>query len=273
MSTTETVDGLVVTRRQVAFRGGTITVVEAGQGPRIGYLHGMVGLPAHGLAPLVAELARDHTVVAPALPGFSGSSYCDDLRVQFDWVVALSEIVDLAGLLGAPVVASSVGAMLALELAAVRPEAFSKLVLLAPLGLWDADEPVADAFATTLSEQRLILSPNRASTAPVFEEDPTVSDPAEKIEQGISRYLSRTSAASLVWPIPEHGLDLRIHLVRCPVTLVWGEEDRLVPPSYSDRFARVLANVAGQHRISGAGHLTDWDAAAEVAAIARHALA
>ena len=266
-------DDLVVTRRQVSFRGGTLTVVEAGSGPRIGYLHGMIGLPAHGLVPLMAELARDHTVVAPALPGFTGSSYCDDLRVQSDWVVALSEVMDLAGLTGAPVVASSVGAMLALELAAVRPEAFARLVLLAPLGLWDAADPVADAFATTLSEQRTILSPNRASTANVFEEDRSVSDPAEQIELGVSRYLARTSAASLVWPIPEHGLDTRIHLVRCPTTLVWGTADRLVPVSYADRFAGLLPVVAGVRRLDGVGHLPDWDAPTEVAAVVRTALA
>ncbi len=261
-----------VIRRSVEFRGGSVTVVEAGQGPRIGYLHGMVGLPTHGLPPLVAELARDHTVVAPALPGFSGSTYCDDLRVQSDWVVALSEIADLAGLTGLPLVASSVGAMLAMELVAVRPEAFPAMVLLAPLGLWDADEPVADAFATTLSEQRLILSPNRASTAAIFEDDPTLSDPSERIEDGVSRYLTRTSTASLVWPIPEHGLDLRAHLVRCPVTLVWGEDDQLIPPSYDERFATVLPSVIGRHRIAGVGHLPDWDAPAEVAAIVRAAL-
>jgi len=270
MSPTDTtLDGVTVTRRQVAFRGGTVTVVEAGRGPRLGYLHGMVGLPTSGLTPLMAELARDHTVVAPALPGFSGSSYCEDLRVQSDWVVALSEIADLAGMTGCPVVASSVGAMLALELAAVRPEAFAAMTLLAPLGLWDSDEPVADAFGTTLSEQRLMLSPHRASTAAIFEEDPTVTDPTEKIEQGVSRYLSRTAAASLVWPIPDHGLDLRIHLVRCPVTLVWGDEDRVIPPSYDERFARVLPNVVGRHRIAGVGHLPDWDGPAEVAAIIR----
>ncbi len=258
-----------LTRRSVPFRGGSVTVVEAGQGPRIGYLHGMVGLPANGLAPLMAELAKDHTVLAVALPGFSGSTYCEDLRVQSDWVVALSEIADLVGLTGLPLVASSVGAMLAMELVAVRPEAFAQLVLLAPLGLWDGNEPVADAFATTLSEQRLILSPNRASTAAIFEDNPTVTDSAARIEDGVSRYLTRTSTASLVWPIPEHGLDLRAHLVRCPVTLVWGEQDKLIPPSYDERFAALLPCVVGRHRIAGAGHLTDWDAADEVAAIVR----
>lgn len=275
MSTASTSSGATVaaTRRQVDFRGGTLTVVEVGQGPVLGYLHGMVGIPFGTVPPLVAELAADHTVVCPTLPGFSGSTACDDLRVQSDWVVALSEIVDLAGLTGAPLVASSVGAMLALELAAVRPEAFSALVALAPLGLWDPEDPVADAFGTTLSEQRTMLSANRASTAAIFDEDPSVSDAAEKIEQGVSRYLTRTSAASLVWPIPDHGLDTRAHLVRTPVTLVWGDDDQLVPPSYSARFAAALANVVGQHLIAGAGHLVDWDAAGEVAAIVRSSLA
>ena len=37
---------------------------------------------------------------------------------------------------------------LALELAAVRPEAFARLVLLAPLGLWDADELALAGSAT-----------------------------------------------------------------------------------------------------------------------------
>ena len=238
----------------------------------LGYLHGMVGLPEAELAPLVAELAADHRVIAPCLPGFTGSSWCDDLRVQSDWVVALSEIIDLAGLAGAPLVASSVGAMLAMELAAVRPEAFAQLVLLAPMGLWSAEDPVTDPFGTTLSEQRALLTADPLVTATFFEDDPSVTDPSDKIELGVSRYLTRTAAAALVWPIPEHGLDMRAHLVRCPTHLVWGAEDRIVPPSYSERFAAALANVAGRHVVPGGGHLVDWDRPADVAAIVREAL-
>lgn len=260
------------TARQLPFRGGTVKVVEAGEGPVVGYLHGMVGLPSGELPPLLAELAADHRVIAPSLPGFTGSSYLDELRVLFDWVVALSELVDVCGMVGAPVVASSVGAMLALELAAVRPEAFSHLVVLAPMGLWDGDDPVADAFGTTMTEQRAMLTADPAATARFFDDDPAVTDPAERIELGVSRYLTRTSAASLVWPIPEHGFDQRAHLVRNAVSLVWGTADRLVPPSYSDRFAAVLPNVAGRYRVNEAGHLVDWDRPIEVAAIVRTAL-
>ncbi|MEZ5231424.1 MAG: alpha/beta hydrolase [Acidimicrobiales bacterium] len=260
------------TTRQVAFRGGTVKVVEAGQGPTVGYLHGMVGLPAGELQPMLAELAADHRVIAPCLPGFTGSSYQEGLRVLSDWVVALSELVDLCGLTGAPLVASSVGAMVALELAAVRPEAFSHLVLLAPMGLWDAEDPVADAFGTTMTEQRALLTADPAATARFWDDDPAVTDAAEKIELGVSRYLTRTSAASLVWPSPEHGFAERAHLVRTPTSLVWGTADRLVPPSYADRFGAVLPQVAGRYLVNEAGHLVDWDRPVEVAAIVRTAL-
>ena len=126
--------------------------------------------------------------------------------------------------------------MLALELAAVRPEAFSHLVLVSPLGLWVDDDPVADPFGTTLTRQRELLTADPARTAPFFD-DVEGRDAAGLADDGVARYTTRTAAASLVWPIPEFGLASRLHLVRCPVTLVWGESDRLNPPSYLERYA------------------------------------
>jgi len=79
--------------------------------------------------------------------------------------------------------------------------------------------------------------------------------------------------ASLVWPIPEHGLATRIHRVTCPVTLVWGAADRMVPRSYLERFEALLPNVVGSHVVEGAGHLAEWDRPAEVAARVAEALA
>src|SRR5690606_31650938 len=170
-----------------------------------------------------------------------------------------------------PCVASSVGAMLALEVAAVRPEAFEQLVLIAPLGLWDDEDPVADPFGHTLSEQRALLTADPAASAPFFD-DPPECDAAERVERGMRRYLTRTSVASLVWPIPEHGLATRLHRVTCPVTLVWGAADRLVAPRYAERFAARLPNVAAVHLVEGAGHLAEWDRPAAVAAHVDRAL-
>ena len=107
--------------RTAAFRDGEVALFELGQGPRLGYLHGVLGNP--GAHPFLQALAQRHAVVAPSLPGFMPSPTRADLRFLYDWVAAASEILDLTGLTGAPLVASSVGAMVALELAAVRPEA------------------------------------------------------------------------------------------------------------------------------------------------------
>jgi pimeloyl-ACP methyl ester carboxylesterase len=261
---------VVVTSRTVPFRGGTVVVREAGDGPLVGYLHGMIGAPPeHPFLDAVA--AEGFRVVAPCLPGFSGSDPCEDLRGIFDWVVATSEVVDLAGLAGAPVVASSVGAMLAFEVAAVRPEAFAAIVAVGPFGLFDLDDPVTDPYATTLSSQRGLLTADVATTASFFEDDTSMLADV-LIEHGVDRYLTRTSAASLIWPIPDHGLDTRIHRVSAPVTLVWGADDEVVPPSYADRFAAVLPDVRGRHLVEGAGHLAELDRPAEVAALVTAAL-
>lgn len=244
------------------WKAGSLEIWREGDGPTVGYLHGMVCAP--GRQPFVSELAsRGFRVVAPSLPGYSRTSPSPDIRNIHDWVFALSEIIDVAGLTGEPMVASSTGAMLALELAAVRPEAFSSLVLVAPLGLWRDDRPVADPFSTTLSGQRGLLTNDPSVTAAFFDEDPD----GPTVDTTIQRYTARTATASLVWPIPEFGLRERIHRVSCPVTLVWGSDDQIVDSTYADFFAECLTDVRAQHVVVGAGHLAEWDDPRAVAEI------
>lgn len=251
-------------RRTVAFRGARVAIDERGEGTTVGYLHGPIGCPPQH--PFLDQLATRCSVIAPSLPGCTGSDPCDDLRGIHDWVVAVSELLDIAGLAGRPLVASSTGAMLALELAAVRPEAFSHLVLVSPLGLWDDGDPVADPFGTTLTRQRELLTADPACTSAFFD-DVDGRDASGLADDGVARYTTRTVAASLVWPIPEFGLASRLHLVRCPVTLLWGEADRLNPPSYLDRYAAGLPNVVEARVVPGAGHLVEWDQPAIVAEV------
>ena len=254
----------------LAFREGHLGLVSCGEGARVTYLHGMLGNP--GEHAFLKALANDGwRVVAPSLPGFTGSSEPSGLRNLHDWVVAASELIDLAGVTGLPVVASSVGAMVALELAAIRPEAFGAMVLIAPFGLWDPEDPVADPFATTLTNQRRMLTADPTASASFF--DDAEEMPADLlVEHGVDRYLTRSASAQLIWPIPEFGISDRIHLVKNPVTLVHGAKDEIIPASYLGKWAQLLPNVVGAHLIEEAGHHAEFDRPEDVAAIAKSAL-
>ncbi len=264
------VEAMASTLSRIDVGGSEVVVHNAGSGTPVGYLHGMVGTPP-GSPLLAAAEAASLAITAPCLPGFSGSAPSTLTRNVHDWVFHLSSILDATGLTGGPMVASSVGAMVALELAAVRPEAFSQLILLAPLGLWDDEDPVVDAYATTPSMQRRLLTKDPNATA-IFFDDPDGLEGDDLIEYGVARYQTRTSAASLVWPIPEHGLSDRIHRVGTPVTLVWGADDQIAPLSYLDRWFSALPNVTDAHTVADAGHLVDWDQPTEVATIVAAAL-
>ena len=248
--------------RRDVWRAGSLEISTVGSGRRVGYLHGMV--PPSDEQPLMNALASlGFEVVAPCLPGYGNTTTSPDLRSMHDWVAATSEIIDIAGINGRPVLASSIGAMLALELAAIRPEAFSQLVLIAPLGLWRDDLPVADPFATTLSGQRSLLTNDANLTSSFYDDHQGV----DAVDATMRRYTARTATASLVWPIPEFGLSQRIHRVTCPVTLVWGSDDRIVPSAYADLFAESLPNLVSCHVVEGAGHLADLEAPQAIAAI------
>jgi pimeloyl-ACP methyl ester carboxylesterase len=251
--------------RRVSVGDGDLSVIEVGTGPVIGYLHGLVGNPI--VHPFLHELGDDHHVIAPSLPGFDGSDPLP-VRSMHDWVFLASATMDAVGLTGGQVVAASVGAMVALELAAVRPEAFTHLTLLAPLGLWDDADPIHDLWSERGAKQPGYVFSNAEHFAELTA-DPDGLDVDELMERELGRYRTRRSAASLMWPIPDHGLAARLHRVKCPVHIVWGSDDRLAPPSYAHRFAEMLPECRGISVIDGAGHALEWDRPAEVAAVVR----
>jgi pimeloyl-ACP methyl ester carboxylesterase len=61
------------------------------------------------------------------------------------------------------------------------------------------------------------------------------------------------TTGKFIWPIPDKGLGKRIHRVTAPTLIVWGKDDRLVPPVYADEFARRIPG-ARLLTVDGAGH-------------------
>jgi pimeloyl-ACP methyl ester carboxylesterase len=254
--------------RTVTVNGHACRVLEKGSGPTVGYLAGLVGLPAW--TPFLDELSRTHRVVVPSLPGFPGATGHEDLDHLIDWVAATLDLIEGAGLSGADLIGASLGGCLAAEVAALSPGSVGRLVLMAPLGLYDEAAPVSHLWAKKSGELNLELCEAQDVLQPMLAV-PEGADPTDwKIE------MSRAAAAGarLLWPMCDLGLVKRLRRITAPTLILWGERDRILDPGvYPDRFASGISGPVNRTMLAEAGHLLDLDQPAQAAAAVRDFLA
>lgn len=249
-----------VSERRVAVWQKKISanIKVAGSGPPVVFLHGAGGLVWDEF---LDTLAARHTVYAPEHPGTTAGdpdavSHLDNL---WDLVLFYYEVLDELGLRAAPIIGHSFGAMVAAELAASNPERVGKLVLVCPIGLWRDDAPVANWMIVTPASdlpKLLLYEPEGALAQKMFGEP--------EVEAQIQMIWSMGCTGKFVWPIPDKGLKKRIHRIQAPTLLVWGKQDRLVPPVYAQEFAGRIPG-ARVELIDQSGHLPTAEHPARVA--------
>jgi len=245
----------------IDINGFSTRVWRKGSGPALGVLAGFGGLPRW--IPFLDKLSESRTVIVPSLPGFPGGDRGHSvLDTHLDWVLAVREILNKSGLNGADLAASSVGASLALEAAAIWPDSVRKLALVAPFGLFEEKDPPADPWAQRGDDVPGLMcaDPEKWKALKAMPEG------ANSIEWPIEQTRASEAAARIFWPLGNTRIEKRLGLIKAPTLLIWGEQDRIFPRSYADRFA---AGIAGQTKITtiaGAGHLAELDKPDEVAA-------
>jgi pimeloyl-ACP methyl ester carboxylesterase len=232
-----------------------------GSGPKIGFLAGFGGLPRW--VPFLDELAKSRTVVVPSLPGFPGGDRGHTvLDTHLDWLLAVRDLLDKAELSGTDISGSSVGASLALEMAALWPDSVKRLALIAPFGLFEEKDPPTDPWA-----QRGDAVPGLMCADPtIWTSLKTVPEGANSVEWPIEQVRASEAAARIFWPLGNTRLEKRLGLVKAPTLLLWGAQDRIMPRSYADRFASAIRGKTDVKVIDGAGHLAELDKPADVAA-------
>ena len=229
-------------------------VWESGTGEPLAFLAGFGGLSSW--PPFLTALATRRRVVVPSLPGFPGALGHDRLDDIADWIAATLDLLDAAGLGVCDLVGASVGGMLAAEVAAFCRPLVRRLALLAPLGLFDPAEPVTDVFAQTPGTLPALLSarPERMGGC---------LGPGARARTPWRRRSSRPArrrlphACSGRWAIAASCR--RLHRITAPTLLLWGAQDRVVPPTYAKRFTAGIAGPTSVCEIAGAGHLSYLD--------------
>jgi pimeloyl-ACP methyl ester carboxylesterase len=256
--------------QQIAVRDGAFSteVWEAGSGTPLLYLHGE-GRPAW--TPFHDALAERHRVIVPLHPGYGGSTGTELLQDLPDLVYYYLDFLDQAGLRGLPLVGHGLGGMIAAELAAVQPERFTALVLVAPFGLWLQDDPVQDFFAVPPADLPALLYHDPSSPAAQADADiPTEGDAL--IEYHVERAKSLATAAKYLWPIPNRGLAKRTHRIAAPTLIVWGAGDRVASPRYAEAFQRQIKGSRVEI-VEQAGHLPHEEQPSRLAEIVSSFLA
>jgi pimeloyl-ACP methyl ester carboxylesterase len=180
-------------------------------------------------------------VLTPALPGHLGGRR---LRGDFDFASDLEADLDVAGIETAHFVGNSLGGYLALQMAMCgRAES---LVLLAPAG--GADHTVT----LEMQERGVLLSEFASRPLP------------EQAVANLSAAMRACEAAPMIANAREHGWPLDLSRVTCPVRIVWGLEDRLLPyPASAERFRRGLH--ADWVELDGVGHAPQLEVPLEAA--------
>jgi pimeloyl-ACP methyl ester carboxylesterase len=231
-------------------RGRTQTVFRGGDGPPLVFLHAGGGLLPDD--PFLLELARSRSIVAPIAPGFADLADLDAIDDVHELALHYDDLLDALGLDGVPVIGHSFGGMLAAELAAHSPRRVSKLVLIAPVGLWNDEYPVADLFAALPHELPGLLF---ADTSHPAAQAMLPEEGAEPDVEGLVPIVrGMTTLAKFMWPIPDRGLARRLYRIKAPTLVLWGAEDTLVPARYADDFVAAIPD-ARKVVIEGAGHV------------------
>lgn len=238
---------------------GPTRVWRRGRGKRVGFLAGLLGLPRWPR--FLDKLSETRQVVVPSLPGFPGGPSAEVLDTHLDWIVATHETLTAAGLLGADLVGASLGGALAAEIAALWPDAVRKLVLIAPLGLFDAREPGADVFAQRPGARSAVLSA-KPDELDAWLAAPQTDDP---VDWEVMQLHANVAAAKILWPLGDTHLAKRLPRIEAPTLLVWGEADRVAPPSYAQRFAALVSGRPRIKQIKNAGHTVELDQPAAAA--------
>lgn len=234
--------------------------LRQGEGRPLVLVHGF-GSELNGWRPFLAGAAVSRPVLGIDLPGHGGSAGHGAARFEA-LVAAVGETLQGLGLSDLDLVAHSLGAAVAVALAAEGYPDVRSLFLLAPAGL---GPDINGAFVSGLARAR-----TAESLAPWMGElvaNPAVLTPAFVRASAAARADEALVAAQqrlvgALFPDGTQAFSVRAELeqLRIPVAVVAGTEDKIIPPGHMRR----LPGMVGLHMFPNVGHMPQLEIRDEV---------
>lgn len=225
-----------------SFASGTLFGVRHGDGsPEVLALHGWARTHADFEAVLAGTDA-----VALDLPGFGASPPPSAAWGSKEYAAAVAAVVDESFDRAPVVLGHSMGGRVAVHLAAACPDSVRALVLTGvPLlrrGAYGARRPSAGYRLAKGLHRIGVLSDARMERLRYDR-----SAPDWRAAEGVMR--------DVFTALVNESYEEQLELVRCPVELVWGEDDTAAPVGMAEEAVTLLAD-GKLHRVAGVGHMT-----------------
>ncbi len=243
----------------VAVAGERLRLLRGGSGDPLLVLHHDIGNP--GWLPFHQRLAERFDVLAPSHPGYDQSSRpawmrsVRDMAIVYQWLLADLELseVTLVGL--------GFGGWIAAEMASMAPAGFKRLVLVGAMGIQPAEGEILDqALVNYIEYARAGFHDVRA-----FEQIYGAEPSTDQLE---AWDVNREMTFRVAWKPYLYSQTLP-HLlggVRAPALVVWGANDRVVPPSCGERYVASLRD-ARLEVIEECGHCVEMERPAELVSL------
>jgi len=226
------------------------------------FLHGFGGgSSAYEWSLVYPAFASDYRVFAPDLLGWGRSDHLSRSYQIQDYLTIITELLEQ--LCGAPaiVVASSLTAALTIRVAVTRPELVKALILVAPSGLADFDQPYSNFFARLVSTpllNRFVYSTAIATNFGIrnFLETRQFARASRVTQEMVDAYLASAqqpnaeySAISFVRGDLCFDLAAYMPQLTVPTAVLWGRESQFTPVELGQRLVELNPRAIQQFTI------------------------
>jgi pimeloyl-ACP methyl ester carboxylesterase len=245
-------------------------------------VHGAGGASWRDFAPLTPHLEAVREIEILRLPGHYEAEPLEadaDLTVEA-FADRLESQLDVLGLQQPDIVGDSTGGWLALELA--RRGRARAVVGISPSGMWTPKEarrvvrdlkwgytlarrtlPVATMMTRTAAGRYVVFAPLLGTRGAELSPDDAahVLRALVQSQVGLRPIAANTDQRGML-----RGAE-RMSEVRCPVLIIWGQRDRLLPRAQGQRWVDAIAGSELEELV-GTGHHPQFDKPEEVARLA-----
>jgi pimeloyl-ACP methyl ester carboxylesterase len=225
---------------------------------------------------VLPSLEQHHEVLVPTLAGHAGGPPLDGEVDDVALIDAVERAMDEAGFETAHIVGNSLGGYIALRLAE-RGRART-VVALAPAGGWTeldrSREEVLDLFRSMQQllkpvapyADALVASREGRRAATRYTAVRFEHIPAELLAHQIRGAAGCEKAYALIEHAFRHNWSVAAERIACPVRVIWGTADRLLPwPAAAARYRTDWLSHADWIELEGVGHCPQLDVPLETA--------